>query len=87
MHFLQWRMRTQPAPCCCRCWTVQLDAGGGSKVAVDLGAGWVHGLTDNPIVQLAQQANVALASQLTDYDKSQLWLWDGTEVSAAQEAA
>lgn len=69
-----------------RCWTAELDAGGGSKVAVDLGAGWIHGLDGNPVTALAQQAKVALAQRLTDYDNSQMYLWDGTEVTDAQEA-
>ena len=54
---------------------------------MDLGAGWIHGLTGNPVTSLAQQAGVALAQRVTDYDNSQMWLWDGSEVTDAQEAS
>lgn len=64
---------------------MELDAGGGRKVKADLGAGWIHGVDNNPVVALAEQAGVALAKD-TDYDNNQLWLWDGKEVSTAQEA-
>lgn len=56
-------------------------------MSADLGAGWIHGLTGNPVTTLAQQAGVALAGRQTNYDNSQMWLWDGSEVTNAQEAA
>ena len=70
-----------------RVWTGSLTNGSGQKVPVDLGAGWIHGLTGNPLVALAQQAGVALPSKKTNYDNNQLYLWDGRRASGAQEAA
>lgn len=69
------------APCVpCRCWTKEL-----AGISADLGAAWIHGLTDNPLVPLASSANVALASKLTNYNSNWLFTSTGAEATTAQE--
>ncbi len=78
----------QPASLCPqsrRTWTRELPAGGGKTVKVEMGAAWVHGLVNNPIVPLAKQAGVSLAAEITDYENNVLYLSDGREASGAQE--
>lgn len=70
-----------------RCWSSTLATASGGNVTVDLGAGWIHGQTDNVLVTLAQQAGVVLPTRKTNYDNNALYLWDGREASDAQEAA
>ena len=70
---------------CHRCWTQQLATKGGGKVAVDLGAGWAHGITTNPLVALAGKAKVALAKKPTDFENGIIYLPDGSPASTAQE--
>jgi monoamine oxidase len=38
----------------------------GSSVAVDLGASWIHGITDNPLTALSREANVDLVTSIED---------------------
>ncbi|KAL4448490.1 hypothetical protein ABPG75_005709 [Micractinium tetrahymenae] len=68
-----------------RTWTQELPAAGGKKVRVEMGAAWVHGLVNNPIVTLAKQAGVSLAARVTDYENAVVYLPNGKEASAAQE--
>lgn len=68
------------------CWTRELTAAGGGKVNAELGAAWVHGITGNPIVQLARQAGVSLAAKPTNYENAWLYLANGDEPTSAQEA-
>jgi predicted NAD/FAD-dependent oxidoreductase len=50
---------------------------------MDLGASWIHGLTDNPITSLAQQA--AARTAVTRYDSAIAYWTDGLPLTAAQE--
>ena len=50
-----------------------------------MGAAWVHGLINNPIVALARQAGVSLAAKITDYENTVLYLPNGREASESQE--
>lgn len=52
---------------------------------VDLGAGWIHGTTGNPIKRLADDAGVRTV--VTDYDDSVLYGPTDRRVSAARERA
>lgn len=38
----------------------------GSPVAVDMGASWIHGVTDNPLTALSREANVDLVTSIED---------------------
>lgn len=38
----------------------------GSPVAVDMGASWIHGVTDNPLTALSREANVDLITSIED---------------------
>ena len=38
----------------------------GSPVAVDMGASWIHGITDNPLTALSREANVDLITSIED---------------------
>lgn len=69
-----------------RCWTQELAEAGGGTVAVDLGAGWVHGVTGNPMIGLAQAAGVPVAAKKTNYNNAALFLPDGKPATDAQEA-
>jgi monoamine oxidase len=53
--------------------------------ARDLGASWIHGQTNNPLVALAKQASVSTIS--TDYDNIWLYDTDGSEVSDRRSEA
>lgn len=70
-----------------RCWSYQLTNASGRRVTVDLGAGWIHGKTNNVLVTLARQAGVSLPTKNTNYDNNVLYLASGREASDAQEAA
>lgn len=73
-----------PPPPASRCWTAEL-AGKNGKVKADLGAGWIHGLTNNPITALAKQAGVPLAKVASDYEDTVTFLPNGNEATAAQD--
>ncbi|MFO0585932.1 MAG: NAD(P)/FAD-dependent oxidoreductase [Polyangiaceae bacterium] len=62
-----------------RLWT---DASLGAPL--DLGASWIHGVTDNPITALADAIGAKRAA--TTYDSGILFDGDGKEMSAAREA-
>lgn len=49
---------------------------------LDLGASWIHGLTDNPITDLAQQA--AARTAVTEAENAVTYWTDGRPLSAAQ---
>ena len=53
-------------------------------VPLDLGASWIHGITNNPITTLADTIGAARAA--TSYDSSILFDSDGQEISAARQA-
>ena len=55
------------------------------KVKADLGAGWIHGITNNPITALAKQAGVPLAKVASDYEDTVTFLPNGNEATAAQD--
>ena len=52
--------------------------------ALDLGASWIHGVSQNPLMALAKQHSIRTAS--TDYESLILYTADGSEISAAREA-
>lgn len=55
-----------------------------SDIPTDLGASWIHGVTGNPITELA---NTVKAPRLvTSYDRSISYGTDGDELTTAQEA-
>lgn len=56
-----------------RMWTEQLLAKG-ELVNVDLGAGWVHGDKNNPLLALLKQSKVDLAPRFTDFELSETFL-------------
>ena len=61
-------------------------AGKKGKVKADLGAGWIHGITNNPITELAKKAGVPLAKVASDYEDTVTYLPTGKEASDAQDA-
>lgn len=50
---------------------------------IDLGASWIHGTEDNPLMALAEQAGAKTAA--TDYDSVLAFNTDGTPLTEAQE--
>ncbi len=52
-------------------------------IPVDLGASWIHGVTDNPLSNLAKKAQAK--SLETSYDRSILYDVDGKEISKQRE--
>lgn len=55
-----------------------------SDVPIDLGASWIHGVTDNPITAIATQINARTAS--TTYESVATYAANGTELNPDQEA-
>lgn len=55
-----------------RVWTAELDG-----TPVDLGASWIHGVDGNPVSELAEQAEVEVAT--TDYDDEVVYGPEGYE--------
>lgn len=58
-----------------RIWTSHLW----SEIPVDLGASWIHGVSNNPLTKLADKIGIIRAE--TDYDNSILYGTDGRVVS------
>lgn len=52
---------------------------------IDLGASWIHGLTDNPLTKLAEEANAEWIE--TNYDRSITYDSNGREISKERETA
>lgn len=54
-------------------------------VPIDLGASWIHGLTGNPVTELAEQAGAPLAT--TSYERAVAYDASGRALGRAGEAA
>jgi polyamine oxidase len=62
-----------------RVWTDQLDGH-----PMDLGASWIHGVSGNPLTDLAQATSTALAE--TDYDRITRFDAEGQALSQSEDA-
>ncbi len=61
-----------------RVWTDTI----GSDVSVDLGAQWIHGISGNPLAEIANSN--ALTTFMTDYDSRNIYSSDGAQWSEEQ---
>ncbi len=63
-----------------RIWTTQVGG-----LTIDFGASWIHGVTGNPLTDLAKQAGAATIA--VDYKNMARFAPDGTELTDAQDDA
>ncbi len=63
-----------------RIWTERSLEG----IPLDMGASWIHGITGNPIMQIAQANQIATLA--TDYDNNILYNFQGKQIDEQQQA-
>jgi len=67
-----------------RLYTLDTELPNGKRIAVDLGASWIHGDEDNPLVDVVKSSGLTVFP--TDYENGDLYYSDGSEVPSKAES-